>query len=138
MKRNEPISHIMTPQPFTIHTGQKLSEARQMMAEGGFHHMPVTSGKKLVGLISTTDLLKASYALGVDPRESDAVLDHTHTVDGLMQKYPITLKTKQTVRDAVGIFAEGKFHSLPVIDDDENLVGMVTTTDVLRYMQDQY
>ena len=138
MKRNEPITRIMTSDPITIHTGQKASDARKLMAEGGFHHMPVTSGKKLVGLLSTTDLLRATYMADTDPQASDAVLDHTHTVVGLMQKAVVVLKANQTVREAVGVFAEGKFHSLPVVDDHENLVGIVTTTDVLRYMQDQY
>jgi CBS domain-containing protein len=42
------------------------------------------------------------------------------------------------VRNAVQIFAEGKFHSLPVVDNDDNLVGIVTTTDVIRYVLEQY
>ena len=54
------------------------------------------------------------------------------------QKAVVVLRANQTVREAVGVFAEGHIHSLPVVDDHENLVGIVTTTDVLRYMQEQY
>lgn len=138
MKRNEPISTIMTTGAVTVHLGQKLSDVHKAMTEGGFHHVPVVSGRKLIGLLSTTDLLRVSYEYGTDPRQVDAVLDHTVTIEQLMRKYPVTLKKGQTVRDAVGVFAEGKFHSLPVVDEDDNLLGIVTTTDVLRYMMEQY
>jgi CBS domain-containing protein len=138
MKRNEPISRIMTSEPLTIHTGQKVSDARKVMADGGFHHVPVISGKKLVGLLSTTDLLRATSMATTDQDASDAILDHTCTIVSLMQKAVVVLRANQTVREAVGVFAEGHIHSLPVVDDHENLVGIVTTTDVLRYMQEQY
>lgn len=138
MKRNEPITHIMTTDVVTVHLGQKLSDVHKAMTTGGFHHVPVLNGKKLIGLLSTTDLLRVSYEYGTDPRQMDTVLDHTVSIEQLMQKYPVTLKKSQTVRDAVGVFAEGRFHSLPVVDEDENLLGLVTTTDVLRYMMEQY
>jgi len=137
MKRNEKITHIMTDKPSTVYLTQKLSEARKSMAEGGFHHMPVVSGEDLVGLLSSTDLLRVSYEYGQDPRQTDAVMDNTMKIGELMRKEPITLSVNQTVRDAVGVFAEGRFHSLPVVDGDK-LVGLVTTTDVMKYMLEQY
>jgi len=137
MKRNEKITHIMTNNPATVNLTHKLSEARKAMTEGGFHHMPVVSGDNLVGLLSSTDLLRVSYEYGQDPRQTDAVMDNTMTIDQLMKDEPITLSAGQTVRDAVGVFAEGSFHSLPVVDG-KKLVGLVTTTDVMRYMLDQY
>lgn len=138
MKRNVSITKIMTTDVQTVHLGQKLSEVRTTMMAGKFHHVPVVSGKKLLGILSATDLLKASYQVDTDERQVDAVLDHTVSIENLMQKYPVTLRVNQTVRDAVAIFAEGMFHGLPVIDDEENLVGVVTTTDVIRYMLEQY
>lgn len=138
MKRNVSITKIMTTEVRTVYLTQKLSEVRATMVAGKFHHVPVVSGKKLLGILSATDLLRASYQVATDDRQTDAVLDHTTSIEQLMQKYPVTLRSNQTVRDAVAIFAEGLFHGLPVIDDDENLVGMVTTTDVIRYMLEQY
>jgi len=45
----------------SVHVGQKLSEVRAAMSEGGFHHVPVVSGKKLLGMLSATDLLRVTY-----------------------------------------------------------------------------
>jgi len=138
MKRNERITHIMTEAPVTVQKGQKLSDVQKAMSDGGFHHVPVLDGKKLVGILSSTDLLRVSYEHGADPRQVGAVLDHTVSIEELMQTELVTLTESESVRDAVGHFAEGKFHSLPVVDGDGGLSGVVTTTDVLRYMQEQY
>ncbi len=67
MKRHERITHIMTENPITVHVGQKLSDVHKAMLDGGFHHVPVVSGNKLVGMLSSTDLLRVSYEYGTDP-----------------------------------------------------------------------
>lgn len=138
MKRNESITHIMTTELVTVHTGQRLSEVRKAMTEGRFHHVPVVSGKKLLGMLSATDLLRVTYEYGVDDRQNDAVLDHTVAIKELMTTAPVTLRHTSTIRDAVGVLAEGRFHSLPVVDENQELVGLVTTTDLLRYLLEQY
>lgn len=137
MRKNEKITKVMTESPITIQVGQPVSEASSLMREHGFHHVPVVDGTQLVGILSTTDLLQVSYQHGADPRQIDAVLDHTVSIRELMRE-PQDLKNTQTVRDAVEILAEGKFHSLPVTSDEGALVGIVTTTDLLRYLKEQY
>jgi CBS domain-containing protein len=138
MKRNERITKIMTNSPTCVQLGQKLSEVHQVMSKGGFHHVPVVDGKKLVGILSSTDLLRVSYEHGRDARQVDAVLDHTVSIQQLMQSDMVTLKEDQTVRDAIGHFSKGQFHSLPVVDGAGHLAGIVTTTDVMQYMLEQY
>jgi CBS domain-containing protein len=138
MKRNEPISNIMTKDVQTVHLGQKLSEVRRMLANGPFHHVPVVSGSKLIGMISATDMLELSLAIyGVDAHAIDAMLDEQHTIESVMSQKLTTISVKENVRAAAEIFGEGQFHSLPVVDDGK-LVGLVTSTDVIRYLLAQY
>lgn len=138
MKRNEHVSKIMTTEIVTVHTGQRLSDVRKAMTAGNFHHVPVVTGKKLIGMLSASDLLRVTYEFGIDDRQNDAVLDHTVAIRELMTATPVTLRPENTIRDAVALFAEGRYHSLPIVDTDGGLVGLVTTTDVLRYMLEQY
>jgi CBS domain-containing protein len=139
MKRNESITTIMSTDILTVHTGQKLSEVRRVLAERSVHHIPVVSGNKLVGLISSTDMMKLSFeAYGTDQRSVDAVLDHQFTISGVMSTELRTLNKRRTVREAAELLREGSFHSLPIVDDDSTLVGIVTTTDLIRYLLDQY
>lgn len=139
MKRNEPVTHIMTRDVDTVHTGMKVSEVRQLLAEKPYHHVPVVSGKKLIGIISATDMVRLSLALyGADQRAVDAMLDANHTIDGVMSKELATIKSKDTVRTTAEKLSDGTFHALPVVDDDGNLEGIVTSTDVIKYLLDQY
>ena len=134
----EPVSKIMTRDLETVHVGQKLSEVRRMLANNPYHHVPVVSGEKLVGLISSTDIVRLSLAIyGVDERAVDAMLDSQHTIEGVMSKTLTTIGVKDTVREAAELLAEGTFHSLPVVDEGK-LVGLVTSTDVIRYLLAQY
>ena len=137
MKRNERISKIMTPAPITVQLGQKLSDVQKKMSEGGFHHVPVVDGDKLVGILSSTDLLRVTYEYDKNPAQSDAVLDHTRSVEDVMQPSLVTISPKDTVRAAAEIFSKNAFHALPVCDNGA-LVGIVTTTDVINYMLEQY
>ena len=139
MKRNEPLSTVMTKDPTTVNVTHKLSEVRKLMSDGGIHHVPVVSGTKLVGLISATDMVRLSFsAYGADARAVDAMLDHEFSIEKVMSKDLTTLNSSQKVRDAATALSGGNFHSIPVVDDDNNLVGIVTSTDLIRYLADQY
>ena len=135
MKRNEAVTKIMSKQPLTVHTGMKLSEVRAMFSEHGIHHLPVVSGEKLVGIISTTDIFRVAF--GSSGAEIDNTLDHTSSIEQVMSKNPATVATTDTVRTAAELLSEGAFHSLPVIEG-EKLVGIVTSTDLIKYLLDQY
>lgn len=136
MRRNEPITTIMTRGPTAVQVGQPLSEVSRLMSGGSFHHVPVLDGMRLVGIISATDLVRVSFS--EDGGAEGLILDQTKVLRDVMQSDVTTLESSQSVRDAVEVFASGRFHSLPVIDGVGNLVGIVTTTDVLRYVRDQY
>jgi CBS domain-containing protein len=140
MKRNEPISRIMSTQLVTVHHGEPVSKVRQIIREHGFHHVPVVSGQKLVGIVSYSDVLRVSFgdAFKTDERTVDATLDHTMTLEDLMQKDPISVREDAPIREAAQILAQGKFHSLPVVSDGQKLVGMVTSTDLIRYLLEQF
>jgi CBS domain-containing protein len=139
MKHNEPVHKIMAADPVTVHEKQKLSEVHQLFVERRIHHVPVVSGDRLIGLISANDLLRVSWGdpNRQDPRQVDALLD-TLTIRDVMQEDIVTLRRHDTVRRAAELLAQGEYHSLPVLGDDDALVGMVTTTDLIKYLLEQY
>jgi len=140
MKRNEPVSKIMSTNLVTVHHGEPVSKVRQLIREHGVHHVPVVSGQKLVGIVSNSDVLRVSFgdAFKTDERTVDATLDHTMTLDQLMQKNPISVQEDSPIREAAQILANGNFHSLPVVTGDHKLVGMLTSTDLIRYLLEQF
>ncbi|MAG32338.1 MAG: CBS domain-containing protein [Deltaproteobacteria bacterium] len=139
MKKNEKITKILTRGVVTTHVGEKVSDVRKLFAKNGFHHVPVVSGKKLVGLLSSTDILGISVeGLGSDDRSMDAYLDHQFSIEGLMQTDLQTLPLESTIADAADALSDGRFHAIPIIDADGSLLGLVTSTDLIRFLRDLF
>ena len=135
MKKNEPIAKIMSKDLITARAGQKLSEVRAMLCEYEIHHLPIVDAEQLVGIVSTTDIFRASF--GSSDEEIDSTLDFTTSLDQLMTKAPVTVSSGDPIRKAAEILAEGRFHALPVVDNGA-LVGIVSSTDLIRYLLEQY
>lgn len=139
MKRNESISHIMSADPVTVHEGQKLSEVRHLLQEHKIHHIPVVSGRRFIGLISSADLLRVSYGdvYTQDTRTVDALLD-TLTIREVMSEDVRTAAATATIRESAEALSSGSYHCLPVVDAAGDLVGVVTSTDLIQFLLAQY
>lgn len=134
MPLTTPIIQIIERDAVTVSVDQRVSEALRILSSGRFHHLPVIRGQSLVGLLSTTDVLelKAS-SLGSDDAE---FLDKHYRIEDLMSKDVISVSDRATVGDAATQLSAGGFHSLPVVDREDRLVGIVTTTDLIDHMLD--
>ncbi|MCA9034390.1 MAG: CBS domain-containing protein [Planctomycetaceae bacterium] len=139
MRKNDPISHVMTKDVTTLDLSDPLSKARKLFEEKQIHHLPVVSGTELVGILSWSDFLRVSFGEfgNQDARGLDTVLDHTYKLADVMQKSPVSIASSSTVRDAAQLLSTSSFHSLPVVDGTQ-LVGLVTSTDLIRYLVEQY
>jgi CBS domain-containing protein len=139
MKKNESISKIMSTDLITIDQSQPVSKARQLLESGDRHHLPVVNGDDLVGIISWNDILRVTFGdFGdQDGRSLDAILDHTYKLTDLANAQPVSIQVSGTIRDAANQLSSHNFHSLPVVDGNK-LVGIVTSTDLIQYLVDQY
>ena len=139
MKKSESIDKILTRDVATAHIDQKVSDVRKLLATSGFHHVPVISGKKLIGLISASDILGISVeGVGSDVRSMDAYFDHQFSIEGLMRKDLRTLPVKSTIADAAEALSDGSIHAVPIVDPEGQLVGLVTSTDLIRFLRDLF
>lgn len=113
----------------SVQVGQPLSDVRNLMVNANIHLVPIIDGSKLVGLISFTDLMKINFVIdGVDERSINAVIDQQFSIREIMSNKLVTIKNTDRIRYGSELLAKGGFHSLPVIDDEGALVGIVTTT----------
>jgi CBS domain-containing protein len=129
----------MTKEVVTLDLSDPVSKARQLFEESGIHHLPVVNGGELVGLVTFTDFLRISFGEfgNQDVRSLDAVLDHTYQIKDVMNGDPVTMPSTGTVRDAAQLLSTRGFHSVPVVDG-KKLAGIVTSTDLIRYLVEQY
>lgn len=137
MKKNESISKIMSRHVITLTHGDTISKVRSVFTDSGVGHLPVVNNGALVGIVSWTDLMRVSFgdAFGESTTAVDATLDHTMTLEQLMQADPVTLDHTGTIREAAAILSEADFHSLPIVDGT-HLVGIVTSKDLISYLSD--
>jgi CBS domain-containing protein len=139
MKRNEPVSKIMSTNVVTVHHGDPVSRVRRVVKERGVHHIPVVNGDQLIGIVSFSDILRVSFgdAFNTDERTVDATLDHTLKLEDIMAKNPVSLQESATIREAAVVLAQGDFHAVPIVHGTK-LVGIITTTDLIKYLLDQF
>ncbi len=126
--RNQGIERIMSAPAVSVNVGNTVLQAKVLMESLRINHLPVVDEGKLVGLISSADFLK--LFLLDQGRNFDAAI----AVEQIMEKNPIALTKNDRLRDAAEKLSVGGFHSLPVIDEDRNLVGIVTSTDLIKHM----
>lgn len=139
MKRRETIAHIMTDHVLTVSTQDDLQEVVDLINQKKIRHVPVMEGNHVVGMISRTDINRLTFSSLFEGQEGadEAVLTML-SISQVMTHKPRVIRTFQTIREVAEIFAEEEFHALPVIDADGKLAGIVTTTDVIRYLLEQY
>ncbi|PIE32781.1 MAG: CBS domain-containing protein [Ilumatobacter coccineus] len=131
------IGQVMTTNPVSVERSQPLSEVYHLLRGSSFHHLPVVEGNHPVGVISSTDILKLVYDIEESSdRMLTQMLDYQFTIDDAMTTDLVTLPDTATVHDAADRLADGKFHSVLVIDLVGTLVGIVTTTDLVRFLRD--
>ena len=137
MSLSTPIVQIIDLDPVAVDIEQRISEAVRLLSSERFHHLPVVDGRRLVGLLSATDILELKHAAPIEG-ESDyaaaAELDKHYRVEDVMQRDLVTITHQATVGDAARMLSAGGFHSLPVVDEKSQLVGIVTTTDLIGHM----
>lgn len=121
---NEPLRLIMTKDIVSVTPDTSLGKVREILLKKGIHHVPVLEDKKLVGLITTWDMFK----LG---KSADDYADMK--AYELMTTHLATLSPDDHIGAAAEVFEEHLFQAIPVVDDNKELVGLITTHDLLDY-----
>lgn len=139
MKKQTPVSAIMTSDVITLNYNDDLTTAEMLFKSNHIRHIPVVSDNHVVGMLSYTDLLRISFADAVDEEEHmvDTVVYNMFTIEQVMAKNLVKVSSDTLIKDVAEILSTNEFHAMPVIDDGE-LVGIVTTTDLINYLIEQY
>ncbi len=139
MKKHVPITSIMTTNVVKINVTDDLTKAEHLFKKHHIRHIPVVSGNTIVGMLSYTDLLRISFVDAVDEDADvvDVTVYNMFTVEQVMTKKLVTISPETTIKEAAEILATHEFHALPVVHD-QLLVGIVTTTDVIKYLLAMY
>jgi CBS domain-containing protein len=125
----------MVSQVETAQVSQTLSAVRLMIARGKFHHVPITDGSELVGMISSRDLVQV-YRHIASNRDAgkEAASPEEPSIAETMTKELVTMRSDENIEKAINILADGGVHSILILSPEEKLAGIVTNIDLLEYL----
>lgn len=131
-RRSVTIREVMTSHVRTARPDQSLLEVWQMLTDERCHHIPVVDAGRPVGMISTRDLVRVARRHGAE-KLSAGLYGHETAAD-VMTPGLETIYADEPVEAAIDRIGLGEFHALVVLDDEDNLAGIVTNHDLLHYL----
>jgi len=125
----------MTKDVITLDCNDNLETAEILFKRNNIRHIPVVKNKSIIGMLSYTDLLRISFADATDEYDDDVetVVYNMFTIEQVMAKNVISVQSSATIKEVAKLLGKKEFHALPVIDQDK-LMGIVTTTDLINYL----
>jgi len=127
------VKEQMSKNPVTVKPEDGLNDAIWKMERGHFRHLPVVDEKdKLVGMLTDRDIRLIRPSFAFVNKEDAAVQLWSISVQQAAVFDPITAKPETTLKEAAELMLRWHVGGLPVVDDQEKLIGMITYTDILR------
>jgi acetoin utilization protein AcuB len=135
MFENTKVREWMTQQVLITTPETTMSDAHQMMRQNDVRRLPVVKNGKLLGIISLGDVREASpsNATTLSIWELNYLWAQL-TVSKVMSKNVYTVKPESSILDAAELMLEHKISGLPVVDDEDALVGIITESDIFRML----
>ncbi len=122
---NEKVKSIMTKDPITVGPNSTAAEATSILKKYKIEHLPVVDySNYLVGIVSFYDL----WELNKLHEDYDKVL-----IKDIMTKSVAKLGPDDKIGSVAEIFLENLFEAIPIVDDYNKLIGIVTLVDVIWY-----
>ena len=133
-----PVSSIMSTDLKTLLIEDAVIKAKELFDGHNIHHIPIVGFKKIIGIISKSDLLH--FLRGSGRGRGDEILEATRLrawkVEELMNKEVFTLQQEDTIMRALDIFKNNQIHCIPILDNEE-LVGIVTPHDIILKVREE-
>jgi CBS domain-containing protein len=132
-KKAVKVKERMTRNPITVTPEEALKDAVWKMERGHFRHLPVVDNDgKLIGILSDRDVRLIRPSLALVGKEDAMVQLWSLAVQQAAVFDPISVKPETTLKEAAELMLRWHVGGLPVADDQNRLVGIITYTDLLR------
>jgi CBS domain-containing protein len=132
-KKAVKVKEKMTKNPTAVRPEEALKDAVSKMERGHFRHLPVVDNDgKLIGMLSDRDIRLIRPSLAFVGKEDAAVQLWSLAVQQAAVFDPISVKPETTVKEAAELMLRWHVGGLPVADNNDKLIGIITYTDLLR------
>ena len=129
------VKEIMTKDLVVVSPTERLVHARRLMLEANVGRLPVVDDGKLVGMITSKDLLRAfiDFRKKVPEKYQKSQIKDVF-VEDIMSKNPQYVSKEMSISEVSKIMMETGFNGLPVMDEGK-VIGIITQTDILRLIE---
>ena len=114
------VSDVMTPNPRTVQLSDTIEDAAKIMRDEDTGAVPVIEDDRVVGMITDRDIVIRAVADG----------DFECTIDDIVSDDVVCATPEMTTAEAAELMGEHQIRRLPVVDDDDRLVGIVSIGDI--------
>lgn len=129
-----PVKSIMTSKLITVNPEDKLSRIQEIFDQNNIHHLPVVRFKEIIGLVSKTDFLH--FIRGFNQNEEDRFVNEArmraYTAQDIMTTGLAKLNPNDRINVALELFMVNRFHAIPIVAEGNELVGILTTFDIIK------
>ena len=134
MNIQAPISSIMSTDLMVVQSDDKVVIVKNIMEANEIHHVLVVNFNKLVGMISQSDILH--FLKGMNYNSYQDIMNDVrlknYTAEEIMTEDLECLQPEDSIEKALELFQKNKFHAIPIVKDDNSLVGIITTFDIIN------
>ncbi|MCC6876273.1 MAG: CBS domain-containing protein, partial [Sandaracinaceae bacterium] len=130
---------IATRKVIAARKGELLLDAASRMAHAGVRHLPIIDGlNRVQGILSDRDVRNLTGRSLIDLAETERLdyLDRLKVEDAMTEE-PRMLAEDTPLTEVLGAFLDDRFGALPVVDDEDHLLGILSYIDVLRFYRMQ-
>lgn len=135
------IHEHMTPKPVTVTPDQTVAEAIDILQQYNIRHLPVVDDQGVLrGVLSDRDLRSARPSTVAQSKERGTVEEQVNNtpIAVLMSRDCLFLTPNATLDDALLLFQSRKIGALPVVNEEEKVVGVFTTADLMNAYRDLF
>ncbi|HEX4338774.1 MAG TPA: CBS domain-containing protein [Polyangiaceae bacterium] len=125
-------SDVMSRELLTIGPDDPIESLEAHMESYQFRHLPVVEGKKIVGLITHSDLLNISSSMLSKSAPEENALLHRLPASRVMQQVLVTVRPTEPLANVAALIWQSRVSCVPVTEDDGTLVGIITEGDFVR------
>lgn len=129
------VREVMTPNPIVVEVSKTVAEAIDLLFSADVRHLPVVDEGILVGIVSDRDVRSFTFPLAWN----EETLDETRAraderVDSVMSGGVIAVQPHADLSEVIDLMIDQRVGAVPVVDPEDNVVGIVSYIDVLRVL----
>jgi len=127
------VKNWMSKKVITIDEKDSMQDAINLIKQHKINMLPVMKKEKLVGIVTDRDLKKASAsdATTLDVHELLYLISKIKIKD-IMSKKPVTIPPDFTIEETASILLDNNISGAPVVDYDNQLIGVITQADIFK------